>query len=112
MTHPPPSANVRDVAQTPSPPHCSAATFAPWCVDAVETPRVSENPASDLSRIGERDGTMVKSLEERIATLREAIAAQEGARATLGDAVADATIAALKEHQCWSFEIRSRPAST
>jgi class 3 adenylate cyclase/tetratricopeptide (TPR) repeat protein len=41
---------------------------------------------------------MAKSLKERIATLREAIAAQEGARAMLGDAVADATIAALKEH--------------
>jgi hypothetical protein len=67
---------------------------------------------SGLSQAGEQGVTMAQSLEEQTATLREAIAAQEGARATLGDAVADATIAALKEHLCWSFEIRSRPAST
>jgi uncharacterized coiled-coil protein SlyX len=40
---------------------------------------------------------MAQSLEERTATLREAIAVQESLRTTLGDAVVDATIAALKE---------------
>jgi hypothetical protein len=55
---------------------------------------------------------MAQLPEERTATLREAIAAQKRLRATLGDVVVDATIAAVKECQCWSFEKRSRPAST
>jgi hypothetical protein len=40
---------------------------------------------------------MTQSPEERTAILREAITVQESLRATLGDAVVDATIAALKE---------------
>jgi hypothetical protein len=40
---------------------------------------------------------MTQSLEERTAILRETITVQESLRATLGDAVVDATIAALKE---------------
>jgi class 3 adenylate cyclase/tetratricopeptide (TPR) repeat protein len=39
----------------------------------------------------------MKSLEEQVADLKNAIAAQENLRATLGDAVVDATIAALRE---------------